>query len=160
MARRLRVEWVIRAKTSGKPADWFFPDVPRDRLDQFHDDLAALVDAIRASGAEPVLLTHALRAASPPRPDDWQDLQDMRLFYPRASHRTLVAFEDAVAVAVKELGREKGVPVIDVAAALNGHRAWFADLVHFTDDGAAEVAKVIAAGLEPTLQHLRAGGGR
>jgi hypothetical protein len=141
--RRARVEYLLAESLAGKGDDWLFPSVPPDRLALFTADLEALVGSIRKSGAEPVLLTHAVKAANPPRPEDAQDLRDMRIFFPQAAGDTLVAFEDAAAQAVRDLGRKHQLTVIDVAAAMNGHREWFADLVHFTEPGAAVIADAL-----------------
>jgi hypothetical protein len=147
--RRARVEYLIWTQTHGKGDDWLFPPVPEDRLALYAGELEDLIVAIRARGAEPVLLTHAVRATNPPRPDDAQDLRDMRVFFPQAAGDTLVAFEEAGARVVRELGSKHGVRVIDVAAAANGHREWFADLVHFSDEGAAALARQTAEALCP-----------
>ena len=106
--------------------------------------------AVRASGAQPILVTHAIRTTSPPRPEDMNDLREMRRYAPRATEETIAAFDVAAAGVVRDLGKTDGVPVIDVAAAMSGERKWFADLSHFTDEGAAEMAKVLAEELIKT----------
>lgn len=151
LLRELRLQYQTRCVLRGKGDDYFFRGAPQDRLDGFAADLAALVDSIRAHGAEPILVTHALRAASPPRPEDAGDLRAMRPFFPRARPETMVAFDDAADEAIRGLGRDKGVAVIDAAPALNGRREWFADLVHFNDAGAAAFADVLVDGVEPLL---------
>jgi len=148
LLRKARLEWNIASTLSGKSSDWLYREVPADRLQLFLNDLAALVDAVRARGARPVLLTHAIRSASPMRPEDRNDVREFRLYAGRATEETLVAFEDAVNAGIKRLAEEKGITVIDVASKLSGHREWFGDLVHFNDAGAGEVARLLAKAIE------------
>jgi lysophospholipase L1-like esterase len=148
--RRQRVRLLLALHPN--QADNAFQGLPQDRLDAFQSDLVELLTAIRAGGAEPVVVTHAHRATSPPRPEDSPDLQAMQLFYPRAAPDLLVTFEQAANQVVVDVGKEQQVRVIDTAA-LNGHREWFADLVHFNDDGAAHLAEIIAQDLIPILPH-------
>lgn len=147
-----RRDRAIAALTEGKSEDWFFRTVPRDRLHQFIADLAELTASIRKSGAEPIVLTHAVRVTFPPRSEDFKDLQDMRTNVPRASLEVLWTFEQETARAVRDFGREQNVRVIDAAAVLNGRRAWFIDLVHFNDDGAAALARLLADQFEESCR--------
>ncbi len=73
--RWVRREWLLWRDRDRQDPDWVFRVVPQDRLEQFRDDLLALVLAIQAKGAEPILITHAIRAASPARPEDQDDLR-------------------------------------------------------------------------------------
>lgn len=145
--RKLRLEWVLRAQAAGQNADWIYADVPQDRLQFFLDDVAALARAVAARGARPVLLTHAVKAGSPIRPEDQADVREFRPFASRATEAVIVAFEDAANAGLRRLAADNDLPLVDVAAHLNGHRAWFADLVHFNDVGAAEMARLLAAAL-------------
>ena len=64
---------------------------------------------------------------------------------PRATEDALIGFEEAARQATLDVARETGSAVIDVAHRLNGRRQWFvSDFVHFNDEGAAEVAQMIA----------------
>jgi hypothetical protein len=154
LIRKARLEWTLARQLSGKGDDWLYRDAPPDRLRLFLDDLAALTDAVRATGARPVLLTHAVRAASPMRPEDREDVREFRLFARRATEEGIVAFEDAANAGVRRLAAARDVPLIDVAAAMNGRREWFGDLVHFNDAGAAETARLLAEALEDPRRGL------
>jgi hypothetical protein len=146
--KRWREDWVIRQQAAGKPEEWFFRTVPQERLAQFIDDLRQLIAAIRADGARPILLTHANRSAAEPTANDLDDARGMRMFFARATPETILAFERAAARSERELGREEEVEVIDLEAALNGKRECFADLVHFTDEGAAMAARLVRQRLQ------------
>jgi hypothetical protein len=146
--QKWRDERTIAARTAGKGPEWFFGSVPQDRLDLFAADLTELVRVIRRDGATPVLLTHAVCSATPPRPEDLADLHAMRIHLPRATEEVMAEFERVAGRKEADLGAALGVAVVDVAGVMNGHREWFADLVHFNDDGAAVIAALVARRLE------------
>jgi len=145
--KRLRERWVVARAMRGRSDAWLFRTVPADRVALYANDLTELLTAIRAQGAQPMVITHATRAAWPPRPEDLEDAEAMRMIFPRATAEVILAFERVAAAATERVAADLQVPVIDVAAALAGRRELFADLVHFNDDGAALGADVIAAAL-------------
>ncbi len=149
--QRRRVARMIASAVAGHDSTWLFRDVPADRLHQYVTDLDSLVTAIRAAGATPVLLTHATRFTVPPDPADADLLNSWRQFLPRATTHAILAFEEATAQATRELAARRGVLVVDVARAMSGHREWFGDFAHFTDQGAGVMAGVIADSLRHTL---------
>ncbi len=75
--------------------------------------------------------------------NSWQE------FTPQATGDVMLAFEQAAAQGTRELGWRRGIAVVDVAAAMSGHREWFGDFTHFTDQGSGVVAGLIAQ----TLRH-------
>ena len=154
LVRRARVELLVATGQSRRGSDWFFHTPPHDRLEQFVTDLDRLIASIQARGALPVLVTHACRSASPPRPEDRDDLQAMRVFLARPTPEVMVHFEELAREAVRDVGRRRHVTVIDAAAAMNANRAWFADLVHFNDAGAAVFAGLLADGLRAQWPRL------
>jgi lysophospholipase L1-like esterase len=149
-----RDQRAIAAKVAGKGEDWPFRTTPQDRLEMLTADLQDLVLAIEAKGARPVLLTHAIRCMTPPRPEDFFDLRSMRVNFPRPTQETILDFEAAANRRIRMLAARHGVDIIDVARVMNGKRDWFADPVHFTDSGAAAIALLIARhiALMPTLR--------
>ena len=147
-----RVERALANIEAAHPPEWYFRTTPRARLRLFSRHLDSLITAIRNDGAEPVLITHAMRFTAPPRPGDVALLDAWRQFSPRATRHTLLSFEVAAARAVTRLGAERHVTVVDAAAAMDGHQAWFADFVHFTDSGATVMANLIAEQLRPPFR--------
>lgn len=141
--QRWRTRRWLDLAAEGKPQDWAFRSVPADRLALIDEDLTQLIDAIRASGAEPVLMTHAVRVASPPRETDYDDLFAMRVYVPRASEQIIAEFEYAAADRMRQVAARSHVQLVDVAKSMSGRRDRFIDLVHFTSQGHAEVAKLI-----------------
>ena len=141
--QRLRLERWIGQALQGKPPGWVWTQAPTDRVDAFIKDLDSLVTDIRASGARPILITHAVRATVPPRPEDSLLLLGWRLYSPRATTETSLRFEAIVAERMREYGAGNGIVVADVERALTGHGELFGDVVHFNDDGSARVAGVL-----------------
>ena len=147
--QRLRTERWIDAALAAHPADWPYREVPGDRLAAFDADVSYLVGRIRASGATPVLITHAIRVQSPPRPEDQPDLFALRTYVPRAPAEVMAAFEYAAAERLRGLSRRLGVQHVDAAAHLSGERDLFIDAVHFSPDGNAAMAALIRDAMLP-----------
>jgi len=139
--RRLE-KWIANA-AANKPDDWRFAQVPDERLEFMLEDLRELIDAIRASGAEPILMTHAIRATYPPRAEDRSDLFAMRAYVPQASEEVLAEFEYIADDKLRELAAATNARLIDVARLMDGKRDRFIDLVHFSSQGHADVAQLI-----------------
>ena len=135
-----RVERFARSQPEG----WRFAEIPADRLAAFDADLRALVATVRATGAVPVLATHAnaFPPGAPPRRDY---LAAWGRVYPRATAGTIVAFAAAANEAVARVAADSGVALAPVAAGLHavGDRV-FGDFAHFTDTGAGIVAGIVA----------------
>jgi hypothetical protein len=155
--QRRRVAKMLTNELSGHDTSWIFARVPADRLSEYDADLDSLVVAIQADGASPVLATHAMPFTMSPTPGDADLLQAWRRYYPRATQGTLLAFDSAAADATRRIGRERGVPVVDLAAQLNGHSAYFADFTHYTDIGAGAAADILARELRTLAPPASAG---
>ena len=95
---------------------------------------------IRDSGATVVLVTHAMRVSDPPTSDDQEYLWRARVNTPRAAPEVIAAFESAANASMRAWASEHGVELVDAASILSGKKLLFADLVHFTDAGAHEMA--------------------
>lgn len=149
--QRLRTQRWIDAAIAAQPADWPYREVPVDRLAAFEADVTYLVERIRASGATPVLITHAIRVQSPPRPEDQADLFALRTYVPRAPAEVMAAFEYAAAERLRGLSRRLGVQYVDAAARLSGERDLFIDAVHFSPDGNAVMAELIRDAMLPAV---------
>jgi len=146
--QRRRVMRTIDRALEGKRDDWVYTTVPEDRLALFRSHLDSLVASIRASGAVPVLVTHAMRFGDPIISEDQDILRAWRSFTPRATEEVLLNFERKAAGTVREEAVGRGVPLVDVASLMTGQTRFFADFVHFNDDGASVVAGSIARTVE------------
>lgn len=143
--QRMRTKRWIQASLDQHPADWPYDAMPVDRLTSFEEDLEILVRRIRASGARPIILVHAVRVANPPREEDRDDLLGIRAFTPRATPEIFAAFEYAAAARTRSIATRLGVGCVDLALGLSGNRDLFIDTVHFNPDGASLVSRLIMA---------------
>jgi len=151
--RQARFRWRTEQMLAGKGDDWLWQKPPADRLQSFSEDLRALVRSIKAKGAEPILVTHANRAPNPPTAEFMGELDAMRFFFPRARPEIITAFEAEAQQSVRDVASQEKVRCIDAAPQLTDDRkGYFADEVHFTDAGAARMARILADGLEPVLK--------
>jgi hypothetical protein len=122
---------------------WEYQRIPADRLSLYERHLDSLVLAIRASHAEPILVTHAMRFPDPPTDEDELELLKWQRAT-RASGEVVLDFERAANAAMIALGQRRGVMVVDAAARLSGRREWFTDYCHFTRAGRAVLGALLA----------------
>ena len=121
---------------------------PADRLALFRRDLEAVVVAIRASGATPVLITHTNRFIGLSAKETSRERRHlvnlMVKYYPRASETVLIAMDSAANQVIRDLARTHGVAVIETQGKIPHGDRYFADYAHFTDQGADAMARLIA----------------
>lgn len=139
----LRSREIVAQRTQLGVAQW--TSIPDDRVLAFHDDLAAFIDTLKASGLQPLVATHA-NAFLPDAPLDTARLVAWAKFYPHASMELLPQFEKVANTVIEQVAAEHGVPVSDVAAAMHAYDpdSVFADFSHFTSVGSARVAGVLS----------------
>jgi hypothetical protein len=146
--QRRRVAKAIADARNGKPAEWFFRQVPDERLALLRQHLDSLISSVRARGAIPVLVTHAMRFGASIKGEDRDLLRSWVRFTPRATEEVLLAFELESAVMERDLAKTRGVPLVDAAAIMTGRTEMFGDAVHFTDEGSSVMARSIASVIE------------
>ncbi len=144
LLRSIRANREIAAALKGRDDDYMFRTPPVARLEALSHDLERVAAAVEKSGARPVLITHAFKNPLVLNPADRRDLQYFRIYFPRATHEVFPQFSMAARDVVRDLGIRRGWQVIDAAAKLSGRRDLFSDPVHFTADGARELAGLIA----------------
>lgn len=125
--------------------------LPEENVTRFHKDLLETVQRIRASGAQPVLVTHATRFGPRVQPADREFLTAWRKFYPMLHEDGFLDMEARLNQAIRRLGASEGALVIDAAAELSPGPSTFVESVHFTDRGSREMARIVANGLAPLL---------
>lgn len=134
----------LEAKRKALGPGCVYSAVPVEQLDLFMSDLTALVEVVEESGATAVLVTHAWRCSDELSSIDISDLESSLVNTPRATVRVLYDFETLAKKRVIALGQQRGLAVVDLAEKLNGRRAAFGDLVHFSNTGATSAAQEIA----------------
>jgi len=80
--QRRRIVREIDAMREGKPPQWSYRRVPEDRLNLYRQHLDSLVTDARAAGAEPILITHAIRFGPSVDPADQDLLRSWARFTP------------------------------------------------------------------------------
>jgi hypothetical protein len=115
---------------------------------EFERRLRAVVRAARDLGAEPVLATFAV-SLSPAEAEDpphgvrlWLALSDSRLSA-RGWSRVVSRWNGVV----RRVAAEEGLRLADLDAALGGRSELFSDFVHWTEEGHAAAARVVADAL-------------
>lgn len=140
---RWRNERKVAQVVAQHPASWVYKTAPTACVAKLHQDLLSLIDAIQSTGANVIVCTQALRAARDPTPADLRDLESFRVFSPRAPGNVIRDFVSAADADILKLPAVRNVIVMDVDAALGGHRSLFEDLVHYNDRGSQQVAALL-----------------
>ncbi|MGC2330284.1 MAG: SGNH/GDSL hydrolase family protein, partial [Candidatus Acidiferrales bacterium] len=125
--------------------------LPEKNVDRFREDLTTLVDALKAHGVEPVLVTHATAFGLSLTPRDRDLLAAWRKFYPMLEESGFMDVERRLNQMVREIAVCKNLALIDAANEIPPGPENFADMVHFTTKGAGVMAGDLAAGLKPVL---------
>jgi len=144
--RERRIGELRRARGEG----WVWEEVPVDRMEMMGEELGELVEAIRASGAEPVLVTHSNRALKPPEeltPEDLHHITAILNLNPRATPPVLMELDLEANRVIRRVGRELGVHVVETEGRIPADAEHFADYAHFTDRGADVMARILAEGV-------------
>lgn len=141
-------QWKLDRQRASHPADWVWQAPPADRLESMRQHLGALVDSIQLTGARVVLITHTNRfvgAESDTATADRRHLTNLIAeYYPRASLTTMATIDRAANGVVREVASSRDIPVIDAEGKITPDGAHFGDYAHFTDSGAAQMARLLA----------------
>jgi lysophospholipase L1-like esterase len=126
--------------------------VPQENVDLFKRDLLGLVQALRASGVQPLLVTHATYFGDNYKTPDRLTLAEWRKIYPMLKETGFLDMENRMSAVMRDLATEQHIPLIDIAKEMPAGPKYFADMVHFTDEGASVMAAKLAEGLEPAIK--------
>lgn len=108
-------------------------------------ELRALVDAIRAGGATPVLVTFAPRLRPGQSPEEQQAAMITTAYYmPYLGIDGALRGFEAYNQRMREVAAETGAVLIDEVEAIPGDAAHYTDSVHFTDQGGAKMAERVS----------------
>jgi lysophospholipase L1-like esterase len=118
--------------------------VPEENVLRYRTDLAALVDALRTRGVEPILVTHADPFGEHPVNPDYQLLTTWRRFYPMLTDDGFIDMEQRMNDAMRSLATGQHIQLIDAAREIPPSREYFADFCHFTTRGAGLMASHLA----------------
>ena len=150
LQNRLRIRQVAAAEAAQKE---IFDRVPARVITLYAQDLTLLVDDLRAARVEPVLVTHATLFGKRVEDDVREWLTIWRRSYPMLREDGFLDMENRANGAMRRVAAERHVALVDASVQMPAGRAYFADFVHFTERGSAEMARLVAA----RLQCLRQG---
>ncbi len=117
---------------------------------EFARNLEIFVDICRDRDITPVLMTQANRVTANPDPV-------VAAYIAKCGRDTGISYQefkglyDLFNETIREVGRQKGVLVIDLAREVPPDKEHLYDLVHFIDAGSRLAAQIIAAQLRPLL---------
>lgn len=118
--------------------------VPQASIDAFGTDLECAVNAARALGAQPIVVTHATLFGAAVQPADEDMLVAWRRFYPELAEGGFLDLEQRANAAALAVAAHTGARVVRADALIPRGRENFADFVHFTDRGAGLMAAALA----------------
>ncbi len=144
----------LAQRRAAEAPEWVWATVPEDRLDQFETQLARVLDDVQASGATPILVTHANRFLG----RDALDVEDRQhllaaisSYWPRASESVAIGVDSAANRRVRALALQRGIRVVDAERGIPADATHFADYSHFTDEGARRMAMLLRAAVAPAV---------
>jgi lysophospholipase L1-like esterase len=111
---------------------------------QFKKNLQLFINICEARNITPVLMTQASRLQE--EPDELIFKNICRLFEEDhgISYDELKCAFDTFNIAIRDVGRKNGVPVIDLANSIPPEKEYIYDYVHLTDKGSLFCAEIIA----------------
>lgn len=135
---------ILIGRALAAPTATTWSNIPSDRLDAYRSDLSGSIDAVRAIGATPLLVTHGNAFQLQESPDKAM-LTSWRKFYPRAEGRVIIEFDSASAQVTREVARTKGVSIYDwFSAVARLSTTPFQDFCHLNDAGSRILSKALA----------------
>lgn len=144
--------WMIDRSMKGREVD-FMDRIPPANEALFVEDLNRLLDIYAASQVPVILVTHANRFGRQVEPEERHMLVTWRQFYPMLREEGFLDMENRLNEQIRRVGAARGLSVADAARLIPPGPRYFADFVHFTDEGAARFADVVAGAVR---QHLAA----
>lgn len=119
------------------------------------ENLQRFARTAESVGARPLVSTLPIGqpALDEPLPEEWAHA--LRLSHPGLSTRGWLVSLEVGNQRIRDVAYEEGLPLLDMAAQLNGQSELFDDSFHYTDEGHRVVARTFADLLEPILEeHL------
>jgi hypothetical protein len=126
----------------------------RDYLDLYAGRVESMVSMCRRSGIDPVLMTQPALYGTSVDPATGVDLATVQVNGGEngtSAWRLLELYNDVT----RRVAREQGTLLIDLAREMPKDSRLFYDFLHFTNEGAAQVGAIVAAGLLPYLRATR-----
>jgi lysophospholipase L1-like esterase len=150
---QIRAWQIERAEKSSPVID----RLPEENVARFKEDVLKTVRVLQEHGVTPILMTHATLFGQSVEEEERPILIAWRKFYPHLREEGFLDMERRMNNAIRQVAEEQGVPFLDLAQRMPSGRTYFVEFVHFTDQGAATMAKLIAEFLSPMIRQRVAG---
>jgi lysophospholipase L1-like esterase len=124
--------------------------LPDDVVASFEQHLREVIASVRAAGVHPVLATYPTLGSAANRAAQRAAFLDERVWHLELSEAGMIDAAARLNDAVRRVARALDVPVADAAASVPRTPEYFADYVHYTDEGADRVALAVLEALERT----------
>jgi len=132
--------------------------LPEENVTFFRLELRGLLERLQVAGVEPLLVTHATRFGDHVTPEERPALIAWRKFYPNLSEGAFLDMEERLNQVIREEAATHKITVAEAAREMPPGPRYFADFVHFSDDGSRAMSAIISEKLYPLL--LQLGGSR
>jgi hypothetical protein len=121
-------------------------------LPEYKARLALLIEMARQATIEPVLITQPALFGNAIDDVSSADLSRVAIeIYRKMDGQTAWELLEKYNDVTREIGRERHVKVIDLAAQLPKSSRYFYDYLHYGKEGAAKVSDIVAEELRPML---------
>lgn len=121
-------------------------------LKDYEARLRRIIDICRREGIEPVLITQPMVAGFGTDDVTGVDLARVKAEGPQQTGKMYWELLEVYNDSTRQVGREKGILVIDLARQLPKTSRYFYDFVHYTPQGAQAIADILYQSLCPALQ--------
>jgi lysophospholipase L1-like esterase len=148
------VQAFLRARQIDREAALYQPpasNMPPALQQRFAADLAQAISIIRAHGATPVVVSHVHRFGKAVSPEERYMLLTWRRFYPMLAEEAFLPMEETMNSILRQTAAAQGVRIVDPVPTMPTGPRYFADFVHFTDEGAAAFSNLVFNGISDCL---------
>jgi lysophospholipase L1-like esterase len=119
--------------------------LPDQNIERFRQDVQQVVSLAKSNGIEVVLVTHATLFGNEVQPEFRPMLRSWRKFYPMLAEDGFLDMERRLNDVLREEAQREGALLVDAAHEMpTGYKA-FVEFVHFTDEGAEALARLVAS---------------
>lgn len=149
--QRFTRERKLEQRRAGQPAEWFWTAVPADRMDMFEQQADRLIGEIDSTGAEVFVVTHAnrfLHRSTPMTADDsLHMLTSLSSLFPRATPEIVAGVDSSANARLRRVATRHGARIVEAERAIPADGVHYGDYLHFTNDGARVMARLIVDAL-------------
>lgn len=118
----------------------------------FTEDLNQLLDYYASRRIPVLLVTHANRFGPTVAPGEQPVLLAWRKAYPMLREEGFLDMEEQLNGRQRQAAAARGLPVVDAARQMPAGPRYFADFVHFTDEGATAMAQLVHRALADVIR--------